>query len=684
MQVFKKDHQHKPIPFAVLKIQLKRLVDQQSERGVIYTKDLLSLIDQYEVCEHVVLLTQIQKKAILPYTKSNPDLEMTPDDILSLLKLVCPPSPVVSISAPTTHIVEDLIVVRPRTSPPLKNHPSTPWKRRPSAVAASIQDRNRLPDTIPFPTEESQQGEDDEAECHQDLMSSSDPSIKATNVNPGENEGKSKLITTEEEEEEHEEEEYSTQDLARYYRRSLKLTQRLKSSEKSLASLARDNEDRIVHLQNKVDDMNIEVAKQKREIQEYKGKEKNSLDQISALETHISNIQRSETDQKQVYLSIKSLFDEKCHETQELQNLLRQKECDLKKTEHLLDFFHYEVQLLNQERKRLIGLQSNLEMELQTSAQAHKQLEEQKSENEKLKEIIDALKTDLDEALHHQSSSSTGGDIFAFEFADDTTLTEPHHPSIERQPSIVSVSSFNEETQGYLKTLEAEFSDSDQLKSVRDEKDYYKNRATEAKEDLDRVKSELDHLRRALDSENRSLMNELAELRLKTSTVTLPPLSSSTSITTANELAAKPILDSISLTIPEPPVTDVWSHSRLRKVNKRNRTVQDFHESTSSMNTFTIATTIRNGGNHKDRKIMTRRDDKIVTNTVTFALYTLLVYFFGIVTSTFLLDGAPGQNGWEQALVAAASGQVPKSKVLEIILYWIEKLLFEPQGLPVS
>jgi len=47
--------------------------------------------------------------------------------------------------------------------------------------------------------------------------------------------------------------------------------------------MARDNEDRIVQLQNKVDDMNMEVAKQRREIQEYKGKEKSSLDQISAV-----------------------------------------------------------------------------------------------------------------------------------------------------------------------------------------------------------------------------------------------------------------------------------------------------------------------------------------------------------------------------------------------------------------
>lgn len=83
--------------------------------------------------------------------------------------------------------------------------------------------------------------------------------------------------------------------------------------------------------------------------------------------------------------------------------------------------------------------------------------------------------------------------------------------------------------------------------------------------------------------------------------------------------------------------------------------------------------------------MMNRKDDKIVTNTVTFALYTVLIYFFGIVTSTFLLDGnSAAQAGWEQALVAAASGQVPKSKVLEIILYWLEKLLFEPQGFPTS
>lgn len=51
--------------------------------------------------------------------------------------------------------------------------------------------------------------------------------------------------------------------------------------------MARDNEDRITELQNKVDDMSLEVIKQRKEIQEYKGKEKNSLDQISAVSLFI-------------------------------------------------------------------------------------------------------------------------------------------------------------------------------------------------------------------------------------------------------------------------------------------------------------------------------------------------------------------------------------------------------------
>lgn len=70
---------------------------------------------------------------------------------------------------------------------------------------------------------------------------------------------------------------------ARRYRRSIQLTRSIRRSEHSLTSLTRENEDRIVQLQSRVDDMNSEVARQKHEIQEYKKKESTSLQQIDAV-----------------------------------------------------------------------------------------------------------------------------------------------------------------------------------------------------------------------------------------------------------------------------------------------------------------------------------------------------------------------------------------------------------------
>jgi hypothetical protein len=68
--------------------------------------------------------------------------------------------------------------------------------------------------------------------------------------------------------------------------------------------------------------------------------------------------------------------------------------------------------------------------------------------------------------------------------------------------------------------------------------------------------------------------------------------------------------------------------------------------------------------------LMRKSDDRIVANTITFALYTLVVYAFGIVTSTFLIESS-SQTIWN---VSSAAG---KNRVLEILLYWLDKLLSE-------
>ena len=80
------------------------------------------MINEYEQEQDVMLLSLDQKTAIQPYTMANPDLEMSADDILNLLKLVFPGPSMTT-------------VVRPRTSPPLSTGSIS--HRRPSHLSTT-------------------------------------------------------------------------------------------------------------------------------------------------------------------------------------------------------------------------------------------------------------------------------------------------------------------------------------------------------------------------------------------------------------------------------------------------------------------------------------------------------------------------------------------------------------------
>ncbi|KAI8068221.1 hypothetical protein BC940DRAFT_273139 [Gongronella butleri] len=633
----------KPVPFAIVKVQLKRLVQQYQERthkpGVIATKDLLALIAAYEHEHQVVLLTEQQKQAILPYTRSAPDLEMTLDDILSLLKLVCAPAPVASVSAPTFKL--DAL---PRTSSPLTQPPQPAWKRRMSTV--SLQHQN---DDEQWHAAVSSLDEFDDHD--RDRAASSRTAHLEHDLGP------QRLGTTyEEETDDADDDEKDDDEYDQYYRRSLALTQRLKQSEQSLASMTRDNEDRILVLQDRVDEMNDMVTKQKRELIEYKTKESNSLEQISMLEQHIANIEQSETDQKQVYLSIKTLFDEKCVEAQKLQELLKQKELDLQQTEVYLCHFRHEFKQLNSERERLMMLQRDLEHELHASQHTHTQLAEQRSENDRLKQVIDTLRTDLEHArIEHQNQQlPTSSASNASTPSIDSAATSSLILSLEAELEAQLQKKEDEHTKIMEKVKEMEQTEQ-RLRSAESEKNYYKLQATEAKKDLDRVKDELLNLKRTiLDAAGQQQQQQQQQQGSVTSS---PPTSSASSASQPN----------------------MWTLSRQRQRRLdhggKRREILDLHDARP------MAQRAVSSGHGQQRVALrhSNNNDKVINSTTTFALYTLLVYIFGIVTSTFLIDnGIP--SGLEQALVAAASSQGFKGRLFEILLYWIEKLLFEGEG----
>ncbi|CAO3640678.1 unnamed protein product [Cunninghamella blakesleeana] len=610
---------------------------------------------------------------------------MTPDDILNLLKLVLfTPSPVASVSAPTSKLS-----TLPRTSAPLKsssNNSSNSWKRRLSA--ASLHSTATIISC------------DEDNEYLDEEFGPGSSFLGATHEENSNQQLISKLDETSEEDE-----------FAQCYRRSLALTQRLKLSEKNLATMTRDNEDRILVLQDSVDEMTEQLNKQKREIMEYKSKEVNSLEQISMLESHIAKIERSETDQKQVYLSIKTLFDEKCGETQKLQELLKQKELDLQKTEAFLSNFRHEFMQLTDEKDRLRSLQQNLERELASSQLTHTQLAEQRSENERLKEVIDILKCDLDQARHEQISGNYS--------VNTSNLIKSLEAELEGQ-----LQTKEDEDIKALEKIKQMQQTEERLKSAESEKDYYKTRATEAIQDLDRVKDELSHLKKVLESENQLLVTELEGLQTKNkegTTTTFPPIDLDASMDTytnsfsininnndnintnsnisdinnkfnhSKRSSLSRLSNRHSVRFSQPLNDDIWSQSRIRQRKLdggKIREVIDLHEQSSSTNyTHQRANSISSFNNHTNNKstlINRPHNDKLITSTATFAIYTLLVYIFGIVTSTFLIENGP-PGSWEQALVAAASQENgAKSKLFEMLLYWIEKLLFEGEGIPLS
>ncbi|KAI8098841.1 uncharacterized protein BX664DRAFT_8030 [Halteromyces radiatus] len=546
----------RPIPFAVLKVQFKRLVEQHQERnnnrpGVIATKDLLMVIDAYEQEHDVILLTPLQKKAIQPYTLTTPDLEMTPDDILNLLKLVFAPSPTASVSAPTSKLS-----TLPRTSAPLKPNSSTTWKRRLSTASMNA--------TQTITTDYD----------HSTMMDTMDDGPEPLGITQEENSNQQLISKMDQDISNDSDDDMEDDEFAQCYRRSLALTQRLKLSEKSLASMTRDNEDRILVLQNRVDDMTNQVNKQKRELLEYKTKEINSLEQISMLESHIDTIQQSKTDQKQVYLSIKTLFDEKCGETQKLQELLKQKELDLQKAEAFLSSFHHEFMQLTEERNRLESLQKDLERELATSHHTHTQLAEQRSENERLKQVIDSLKCDLDQARYEQRSSG---------YMDTSNLIESLEAELEGQLQLKE----NEVAKALEKIQQMQQTE-ERLKSAENEKNYYKSRATEAMEDLDRVKDELSHLKKVLESENRLLVTELADLQTKNKEGLTRPLSMDDFTTMDISTTIEPYIAALPINANKEEEKDnnnsnndstnkenvVKTQSGSRSINKNNRSVR--------------------------------------------------------------------------------------------------------------
>ncbi|OCF33867.1 hypothetical protein I316_04579 [Kwoniella heveanensis BCC8398] len=186
--------------------------------------------------------------------------------------------------------------------------------------------------------------------------------------------------------------------VAKLRKENTELLRKLKETEKSLAIQGAENERMYEDLQIRLEEAQAEIAQRRKDEKDLKGKERTQLIQISGFEADILSLQRSLENSKTNHANMQKMYNSQCDEAQRLRDLLRDRDNEIHELEenaqtHAADEekFTREVHALEAEVKRL-------ESDLSVARQAESHLETQKQENLQLKETIDRMKFDLDEA----------------------------------------------------------------------------------------------------------------------------------------------------------------------------------------------------------------------------------------------------------------------------------------------
>ncbi|WRT64675.1 uncharacterized protein IL334_001609 [Kwoniella shivajii] len=198
--------------------------------------------------------------------------------------------------------------------------------------------------------------------------------------------------------------------VAKLRKENTELLRKLKETEKTLAIQGAENERLYEDLQARLEEAQSEIAQRRKDEKDLKGKDRAQLIQISGFEADIISLQRSLENAKANHASMQKMYNSQCDEAQRLRDLLRDRDDEIRDLEenaqaHAADEekFNREIQALESEVKRL-------ESDISVARQAESHLDVQKQENLALKETIDRMRFDLDEA-RAQAANAVGGSL---------------------------------------------------------------------------------------------------------------------------------------------------------------------------------------------------------------------------------------------------------------------------------
>lgn len=684
--------------YNALKSQLEQIFADfdKENRGRIVSRDLFSMIEKFERNQTSRLLKDDTRPMFQMFCEQNPDMEVSVDDVLQLITKLQPSAPSNNTTVGSTASSEPMT---PRRSVTKFGSVRSNWRNR------HVGNRDGSM-SIPQETD----GEDSSSasgrsrrlsssgfyESPGSMMTSSytkpyyDPSeeiVESFEGSGGIDEAVSNLIKTSNNDD-------PAVQLSRLYRHTVDLTKRLKESERHLASVARQHEDRIEELQHKLDETKADLATKKREIQDHKSKEKTNLHQISALEGEIQKVGKNLSSQRQLYSHLKRQYEEQCEEAEKLKDLVRIKEEELSNTERNLTFFSMERRAWTEDRERLESALIKLEKNAEAAQQHENELVRQRDENLYLKETIDKLKLDLEEIRSSRGLNINKNEL---DVANDVENIGNNNKSLQTELFDNALASIEEggsdsntddvrltvsKTQRRRKdntsdinaSEEQSHSRSGELERYRGADTDHTNRKQSGSRSSRRQVTDASGIARNTSGRDIESQYQILSSELGVQYALIEGILRNRDIAPgAHDKRDRQIRNSV-----DGDSTDLMRHSRLRQSARKSKRkaatpVPEIEPQSSEK--------IEQSAMQSSKALVTRNQNmtvaqhNMVNSTVTFALYTLVIYLFGIITSVFVLDNNQGNIPYSEWLPNDLRDEGWTMRSFQIILYWIDTLL---------
>ncbi|KAI0298052.1 hypothetical protein B0F90DRAFT_1810993 [Multifurca ochricompacta] len=183
------------------------------------------------------------------------------------------------------------------------------------------------------------------------------------------------------------------------------LGKKLAEAERTLQRKLADHEVELEEMEARLEEARSELSAAKREEKELRNKERLNQTQITALESEIAKVQKTLDSSRTMYNSLQKQYQEQLNESEDLRNMLRRKDEDIRTFRESLSLQQMETAKYLKENEAYEERIVLLEQDLAFAQQAQASLDEQKQENLMLKETIDRMRFDMDDCWNGMSSA---------------------------------------------------------------------------------------------------------------------------------------------------------------------------------------------------------------------------------------------------------------------------------------